>query len=82
MAARVRTYLRVGVLINADAATVAVDSVPISLGATTAAGSRVTVTYPFQFIVLQPVARLLVSGSTVGSAVTLTASSEMRNEAQ
>jgi hypothetical protein len=42
----------------------------------------VTVSYPFEFIVLQPVARLLVSGSTLGAPLTLTASSEMRNESQ
>jgi hypothetical protein len=30
--------------------------------------------------VLQPVARLVVSGSQLGSAVTLTARAEMRNE--
>jgi hypothetical protein len=33
-------------------------------------------------MVLQPVAHLLVSGSTVGAAFTLTASTAMRNESQ
>jgi hypothetical protein len=51
-------------------------------GGTTASASVVTVSYPFSFVVLQPVARLLVTGSTLGGPVTLTASSEMRNESQ
>jgi len=51
-------------------------------GGATATASVVTVSYPFSFVVLQPVARLLVSGSTLGGPVTLTASSEMRNESQ
>ncbi len=43
--------------------------------------SIVTVNYPFSFMVLQPIARLVVSGSTLGGApFTLTASAEMRNE--
>jgi hypothetical protein len=44
-------------------------------------GSEVTVSYPFQFVVLQPVAQLLVSGSMVDSPITVTATSVMRNEA-
>ena len=36
----------------------------------------------YGMIVLQPVARLLVSGSTLGGDLTLVASSEMRNESQ
>ena len=44
--------------------------------------SQVTITYPFQFIVLQPVARLVVGDSTVGGAFQMTTSSLMRNEVQ
>ena len=44
-------------------------------------GSEVTVIYPFQFVVLQPVAQLLVSGSMVDSPIRVTATSAMRNEA-
>jgi len=43
-------------------------------------GTRVTITYPFSFIVLQPVARLVVRSSTVGRAITMQASAMMRNE--
>src|SRR5262249_31496757 len=44
-------------------------------------GREVTVSYPFQFVVLQPVAQLLVSGSIVDSPIRVTATSVMRNEA-
>ena len=44
-------------------------------------GSEVTVSYPFQFVVLQPVAQLLVSGSMVDSPITVRATSVMQNEA-
>jgi hypothetical protein len=55
--------------------------VTVSLGAAgTANASRVTLTYPFSFVVLQPVARLVVGNSTVGGAITLTAAATMRNE--
>jgi hypothetical protein len=47
-----------------------------SIGAT-----LVTVDYPFSFIMLQPVARLVVPNSTAGSALTMRATSLMRNEA-
>jgi hypothetical protein len=51
-------------------------------GGATASSSLVTVSYPFKFMVLQPVASLVVSGSTYDRAFTLTASAEMRNESQ
>jgi Flp pilus assembly protein TadG len=82
--ARVRSYLASGQLANTAGATIVVNpvsTVPIGGGAT-ASASVVTVNYPFQFMVLQPVARLLVSGSTLGAPFTLTASASMRNESQ
>ena len=81
---RVRAYLTAGQLDNVANATVVVDpaaTVDIGSGAT-ASASLVTVTYPFQFMVLQPVASLLVSGSTAGAPITLTATATMRNESQ
>ena len=57
-------------------------SAVMPLGAGTATASVVTVNYPFQFMVLQPVMQLLVSGSKVGAPVMLTASAQMRNESQ
>ena len=44
------------------------------------AGSKVTVSYPFSFMVLQPVANLVVKGSLAGKAFTMSAVAEMRNE--
>jgi Flp pilus assembly protein TadG len=81
--ARVVSYLRNGQLGNADRATVSVNqSATVSIGATTAAASVVTVNYPFSFIVLNPVVNLVVRGSSVGTPLTMTASAQMRNEAQ
>ena len=81
--ARVRQYLVSGQLSDAAGATVTVNSaVPVDIGTGTANASLVTVNYPFKFMVLQPVARLLVSGSTLGAPITITASAQMRNESQ
>jgi Flp pilus assembly protein TadG len=80
--ARVLAYMQSGQLENAAVATVAVDqNVPMSYGAASAPASTVTINYPFSFIVLNPVARLIANSSTLGAApVTLSASAEMRNE--
>ena len=81
--ARVQQYMVSGQLPNAASATVSVNrNATISLGAGTATASQVTVNYPFQFIVLQPVARLIVANSTLGTPLTMTASALMRNESQ
>ena len=80
---RAVAYMTAGQLPNAGTATVDVDqSATISIGATTASASLVTVSYPFEFMLLQPVARLVVSGSTLGTPFTLVAAAEMRNESQ
>jgi Flp pilus assembly protein TadG len=81
--ARVKQYLASGQLSNAASADVTVDpAVSVNIGAATANSSVVTVNYPFQFMVLQPVASLLVRGSVVGGPITITASAQMRNESQ
>lgn len=73
--ARVRNYL-------SDGGLVAVDPVverTVPFGTTTA--SRVTINFPFSFIVLNPVARLVVRTSSVGDgAITMHAAALMRNE--
>jgi len=80
---RVTAYLQDGQLPNYNTAIVSVNqNATMSIGATTAAASVVTVNYPFSFMVLNPVANLVVHGSTLGAPLTLTASAEMRNEAQ
>jgi Flp pilus assembly protein TadG len=73
----VRNYMTSGRLTNASTATISiVRNVPF--GAATA--SRVTVNYPFQFMVIGPVARLVRSSSTVGAPLTMQSSALMRNE--
>jgi Flp pilus assembly protein TadG len=80
--ARVRQYLQSGQLPDASSAGVSVTAGSVDIGGIAAPTSVVTVTYPFNFVVLQPIARLVVRGSQLGAAVTLTARSEMRNEQQ
>ncbi len=79
---RVRQYLAIGGL-NSDS-TVGVTVTPIAVATSTtgstAPGSEVTVTYPFTFIVLQPVAQLIVSGTMVGAPITISKAAVMRNE--
>lgn len=81
---RVMSYLTAGQLPNAAAASVNVNrNASMSIGATNASASVVTVQYPFNFVVLNPVARLVVGSSDLGSApIAMTASALMRNEAQ
>jgi len=81
---RVTAYMQSGQLPDYANATISVDQAQtVNIGATTASASVVTVQYPFNFVVLNPVANLVARGSTLGgAALTLTASAEMRNEAQ
>jgi Flp pilus assembly protein TadG len=72
----VTNYLNGGRLSGATAAVSVDRNVPF--GATTA--SRVTVNYPFQFVFLGPVARLVRGNSTMGAPLTMTSSALMRNE--
>ena len=81
--ARVRQYLDSGGLKSDSTVGVNVTPMNVSLGSGgTASGSQVTVTYPFTFMVLQPIAQLVVSGSTVGAPITITTAATMRNETQ
>ena len=52
----------------------------ISYGAGTATGSKVTVNYPYHFMVLNGIGKLVVSGTTLGSDFTMATSATMRNE--
>jgi Flp pilus assembly protein TadG len=80
--ARVQSYLTAGQLPNTPGIVLNPTSTVSIGGGATANSSLVTVTYPFQFMVLQPVARLVLPTSTLGGAFTLTATAEMRNESQ
>jgi len=77
---RVTAYLTGGQLPNAGSATIQVTQTQIAIGGTTTPGSRVTVDYPFTFMVIQPVANLVVRNSTLGAPITMSAVAEMRNE--
>jgi len=73
----VRNYLTAGRLPNAASASIAVvRNVPFGIST----ASRITVSYPFQFMVLSPVAKLIRSNSTVGAPLTMQSSALMRNE--
>jgi Flp pilus assembly protein TadG len=79
---RVRRYLSDGALPRyADAGVVVTPNAQITLASGGAvSASLVTVNYPFQFMLLNPIVRLVVSGSTVGADFTMTSSAQMRNE--
>ena len=78
---RVQTYMSDGQLSNYGTASIVITrNNPIPSGIGTATASRVTVNYPFTFLVLQPVARLIDSQSTTGAPLTMSASALMRNE--
>ena len=82
-ATRVRQYMQDGQLPDFATATVSVDrGVAITVNGAPQTASRIVIGYPFDFIVLQPLARLVVPGSTTGSSLTMQASALMRNEAQ
>ena len=77
---RVRDYMQAGQLSRYSSAGVTVDSgVALRVGGPPEA-TRVTVTYPFTFVVLQPIARLISPSTTLGSALTMNAQALMRNE--
>jgi Flp pilus assembly protein TadG len=83
--ARVLAYMEAGHLPGyPDFAGTAIDvdaAVEISIGAGTVSASVVTVEYPFSFMVLNPIARLVVNEAEVGAApITMTAQATMRNE--
>lgn len=74
----VRNYMQSGQLPKFSDASVNVERA-VPFGSNTA--SRITVTYPFDFTVLNPVMRLLNSSSTAGEGTTMmTSTALMRNE--
>ena len=71
----VRQYMTDGGLTPIDPVLLRTVAVP------PATGSRITINYPFSFIVLNPVARLVTSTSAVGQGVLMMqATALMRNE--
>jgi Flp pilus assembly protein TadG len=76
--ARVNQYLGIGGLTAQPDGNILVSrTVALTPGST---ASQVQINYPFAFMVLNPVVRLVVPGSTVGAPITMHASALMRNE--
>ena len=74
-----RTYMRGGALLRANDAPIVLDrNAPLG----DRSGSSVTINYPFSFIVLNPIVRLVVRDSTssLGAPLTMSAFAIMRNE--
>ena len=80
---RVQQYMTIGQLPGAANATIAIDrNQTVSIGGTaTASASQVIVNYPFDFVVLDPIARLATGqGSGTPSSLNMVATATMRNE--
>ena len=78
---RVVSYMQTGQLPEATNATIDITrDNAIDVGSGSATASEITVRYPFSFITLQPVARLVVPGGSLGSPIVMAASAMMRNE--
>ena len=75
---RVNQYLTDGGLASLADGNILVTRNAALAGSATA--STVQVNYPFEFMVLNPVIRLITPSSTTGAPITLTASTLMRNE--
>jgi Flp pilus assembly protein TadG len=77
--ARVRAYMQAGSLPNYATATVTVTRAVALTAADTA--SKIQINYPFQFMVLNPVVRLVAPSDTkTGAPITMQSSALMRNE--
>jgi Flp pilus assembly protein TadG len=71
-------YMQSGALDNYATAVVTVNpNVPLAVGG----GTEIKIDYPFEFMLLQPVAQLVVSGSQTGAPITMSVKAIMRNEA-
>jgi Flp pilus assembly protein TadG len=76
--ARVNKYVTDGGLTSLSDANIQVVRNAVLVGSTTA--STVTITYPFEFMMLNPIVRMVTPASSTGAPITLTASTLMRNE--
>jgi Flp pilus assembly protein TadG len=80
--ALVREYMANGQLPKFADANVAVNKgASITVNGAAVSASSVIVDYPFEFIMLQPIVRLVAPGATVGGPLTMRATAIMRNEA-
>src|SRR5262245_60557877 len=68
----VRSYMSVGQLSHAATAPIdVVRNAPFGGPTSTWTASSITISYPFEFIMLNPVVRLVVPGSTTGAPITM-----------
>ena len=75
-------YMQDGGLQNAGSAVVTVNkAASFVVNGSNVSATQVSIDYPFEFTVLQPVARLIQPTTTLGSALTIHTKSLMRNEA-
>jgi Flp pilus assembly protein TadG len=75
---RVRAYMQAGQLPNYATAAVTISHDVALTGKDT--GSRIQIDYPFSFMVLQPVVRLIAPSSNTGAPITMHSAALMRNE--
>jgi Flp pilus assembly protein TadG len=75
---RVRNYMQGGALPNYATATVTIVHGVALTGSDL--GTQVKIDYPFSFIVLNPVVRLVAPSSTTGTPITMHSTAVMRNE--
>jgi Flp pilus assembly protein TadG len=73
----VRNYMANGGLPGSGTAAVNIDR-NVAMGPNTA--SRITINYPFQFMVLNPVVRMVTPASKTGAPLTMQSVALMRNE--
>ena len=79
----VKQYMSDGQLSEAENADVAVNqAATLVVNGTNIGATLVTVDYPFEFMMLQPVASLVNPNTEAGKPLTMRATSLMRNEAQ
>lgn len=76
--ARVNKYVTDGGLTALTDANIQVNRTVALTG--TATASSVTITYPFEFMMLNPIVRMVTPTSSTGAPITLTAATLMRNE--
>ena len=78
---RARDYMYSGQLTNVGSATINVNrNATIVVNGANVSASQVTVQYPFSFIAMQPVARLVNKNSSQSGNLTMVATALMRNE--
>jgi Flp pilus assembly protein TadG len=76
--ARVVDYMKNGALPDYGTATVTIERGVALTGTDT--GSQIVIDYPFTFMVLNPVVKLIAPSSTTGAPITMRSAALMRNE--